>query len=453
MPESSSRSPLGGVDLKRSILGALLKVAWPVALSTLLTQLMVLVDAFWIGRLQTTGALAAVGISGAVYAVLIAAAQLAIAPTMAYVARYTGEGNRALARGVLFHTLLISLVLSVTLAAVGVPLSLSILKLFGASADVAVQGAPYLRILFLILPFAFMGSVCFTALQATGDTLSPLLISVGANVVNLVLDPLLILGIAGFPRLGILGAGIATGIATFLNLGIALLIVNRKRLLSFARVRMKVVGNFLKIGFFAMIQLLTRPLTGLIMFYIVGLSGVIAQDAFTVGMRIIGLVFIFLTGTSIATQALVGQALGARSPQTARRIVGTAALWGSLLQVVLSLLIFTFASELVSLFSPGNVEVIAIGTRYLRIISPFLLASPAAMSLSGAQYGAGRTLGPAAAAVAANWLIKLPLAYLLSQTAGLGSDGVWIAIGVSVIVETLVTGGFYASGRWLKGTK
>jgi Na+-driven multidrug efflux pump len=70
------------------------------------------------------------------------------------------------------------------------------------------------------------------------------------------------------------------------------------------------------------------------------------------------------------------------------------------------------------------------------------------MTWAGAQYGAGKTIGPAMAAVAANWIVKLPLAYVLSQIAGMGSTGVWLAIGASVVVEAAINGAYFASGGW-----
>lgn len=451
MSRSPSEEPLGAVDYKKSVVGAIIKVAWPVALSTLLTQLMVVVDIFWIGRLRVEGVLAAVGVAGSVYAVLIAIAQLAIAPTMAFVARYTGEDNRRLAQGALFHSMMIALVLSVVLSLAGIPFCAHLLRLFGATEQVVLVGTQYLQILFIILPFTYLGVVGFTALQATGDTLSPLIISIITNVINLVLDPILILGLLRFPRLGVVGAGIATGVATVINLIAALVVLNRKRLLVVVSLRLKVVGRFLKVGLFGMIQVITRPLTGLVMFYIVGLSGIQAQDAFSVGVRIIGTLFVFLTGLGIATQSLVGQSLGAGTSATARRVVRTSALYGTLLQILVSTLLFVGANWIIRAFSPGSEEVIGIGTRYLRILAPFLVIAPFSMAWSGAQYGAGRTLGPAIAALAANLVVKLPLAYVLSQVLGMDTNGVWLAIGASVVVETAVTGLFFASGRWKRG--
>jgi len=450
-PLRSRDKPLSVVNLKDAGLGTIIFVAWPVALSTLLTQLMTIVDAFWIGRLGVL-ALAAVGVAGSVFGVLVALSQLVNAPAMAFVARFAGANDRPQAQAALFYGLLLAVSLGVVLALVGIPLSRPIMGLFGANPEVMQVGAPYLMVLFFILPFVYLSACSFTAMQATGDTLTPLLVSAGANVINLLLDPLLIFGWLGFPRLGVLGAGIATAIATLFNVIVALVILNRRGLLGVVPPRLAILVRFLKIGFFAMIQGITRPLTGMVMFYIVGLSGVVAQAAFTVGLRIIGIPFIFITGLTVATQSLVGQYLGARKPLAASRIVRLSGLSGFLLQVILSTLLFLAAGWLVGVFVPGQDEVIRIGSDYLQILAPFLLLLPFSMVWAGAQYGAGRTLGPALAAVAANWIVKLPLAYLLSRIVGMDTTGVWLAIGASVVVETAVNGGYFASGKWKKGT-
>ncbi|MBD3286402.1 MATE family efflux transporter [candidate division WOR-3 bacterium] len=452
MPEPSLKPPPGTKNAASSILGTLLRLAWPVVLTTLLTQLMLLADAFWIGRLQIQGALAAIGISGAVYGVLMTVAQLITTPAVAYVGRYTGEGNSTLARGALFHSIIICLILSVVLSVVGLFSSTYILQGLSASPEIAILGEPYLKILFLILPFAWLGTLGLTVIQSTGDYKRPLVVLIFSIAVNLILDPILILGLLGFPRLGTLGAGIATGIATLFNLMGAFLILNRKRLLGISALRWKVVANFLKVGFGSMICVVIWPVSVLVVFYIVGLSegavGTAAQDAFTVGTRIIAVFYAFLTGLSTATQALIRRSLAARSVQTARRVTTTAALWGTVFQILLSFLAFTFAAEIISVFSPGSKDAVTIGTQYLKIIAPFLLAAPISAAFKGALFGAGKVLGPTIASVAGNLAVKIPLTLILSLVADLGPTGVWLAIGISLVIEALLSGIGYFSGKW-----
>ncbi|MQY71282.1 hypothetical protein GH141_05070 [bacterium] len=150
MPPTRSRDkPLSVVNLKNAGLGTIIVVAWPVALSTLLTQLMIIVDAFWIGRLGSV-ALAAVGVAGSVFWVLVALSQLTNAGTMAFVARFAGANDRSQAQAALFHGLLLAVFLGVILVLAGVPLSRPILALFGASPEVMQVGTPYLAQSFLL---------------------------------------------------------------------------------------------------------------------------------------------------------------------------------------------------------------------------------------------------------------------------------------------------------------
>ncbi len=436
-----------GAGNSRTGFSNILKIAWPVALSAFLSELMTIVDALWVGRLGSQ-ALAAVGVSGSVFGVLIALSQLSNAGIMAFVARFTGSGDRARVQASLFHGILIALALGIILAIAGIPLSRSILTVLGSSKEVVNAGTPYLIVLFSILPIVYTSIAIYTALQATGDTVSPLIVSFLANVLNLVLDPLFIFGWLGFPKLGVLGAGVATAIASLLGLVLAMLIISRRRLVAFVTPRLGFISSFLKIGFFAMIQGITRPITGMLMFSIAALFGVTAQAAFTVGLRIIGIPFIFLAGLSIATQALVGQSLGASDSKGAERVVRFSYLAG--IQVILSTLVFVGARWLVGIFSPGQPEVIEMGSKYLQVMAPFLLLAPFAHIWAAAQYGAGYTVGPALSSVLANWVVKLPAAILLSTVVGLESTGIWLAIGISVVVETAVNGIYYATGRWKK---
>lgn len=441
---------MSAVNLKKGGSTLIYKVAWPVALSALLAQFMTIVDAFWVGRLGPT-ALAAVGTAGSVFGVLIAFGQIVNAPVMAFVARFAGREDRFQVQAALFHGLLLAIILGLVIAASGIPSSPHLLRFLAADAEVATAGTGYLIILFIVMPFAYISGVLYTSIQATGDTLSPLLVSFVANIINLVLDPLLIFGWLGMPRLGVAGAGVATGIATLAGAVMAFVIVWRRDLLRMSIPNIILAGKFIKIGFFAMIQGITRPLTGTLMFFIAGLSGKVVQAAFTVGLRIIGIPFIFITGLTVATQSLVGQYLGVGNPDGAVQVVRRSSWSGFVLQIVLSALIFVNASWLVGLFSPGQDEIIRFGSSYLMVMAPFLLLLPFSMSFAGAQYGAGRTIGPAVASVAANWITKLPLAYVLSQHTKLGPAGIWLAIGISVVIETGVNVIYYAQGKWKKG--
>ncbi len=446
-PYPNDGGKLASLDTSNINFRILLKLAWPVAFSVLLAQLPVVVDIFWIGKLSSAE-LASAGVCASIFSVAIAISQLLSAGVMAFVARYAGANERDKVQGAIFHGLFIALVMSAVLTAFGFLLSQPLLFALSATQNVAYAGLGYLRILFFALPFIYLSAVTNTALNATGDTFSPMLVALGVNLLNLLLDPLFIFGWLGFPKLGIVGAGAATLFAWIFNLVISLFILNKKRLFAFVPLSIRFIWAFLKVGFFAMIQGITRPVTGMIMMLIVGFSGQFAQAAFGVGLRIISISFIFVNGLTIATQALVGQSLGARNEKAALKTVRLSILSALIVQSIFALLFFVAAAWIMGIFSPGKVEVITIGAQYLRVLAPFMLIMPFGSAWSGAQYGAGKTKGPAMAALVANLLVKLPLAFILSRLTPMDTSGVWLAIGISVAVEVVITGIFYLKGNW-----
>jgi putative MATE family efflux protein len=273
-------------------------------------------------------------------------------------------------------------------------------------------------------------------------------VSLAANAVNLMLDPLLILGWLHFPRLGVQGAAIATATSQVFGAVALGLILGRRGLLRFdLRFRLVAFRRLLAIGAPASLQAITRPLTGMLMFRIVASFGSPAIAAFGVGLRILNIMYIYLNGFGIACQSLVGQNLGARQPDVARRVAARVQVIATALQLAVLSVLFGFAPQIIRIFN-ADPEIVRFGTSYLRVLAPFLVLLGISTAWSGSQYGAGATRPTMIAAILANWLVKLPLAYMLSRVTWLSLTGVWLGIGVSVVVETVVLGIFYFRGNW-----
>jgi Na+-driven multidrug efflux pump len=117
------------------------------------------------------------------------------------------------------------------------------------------------------------------------------------------------------------------------------------------------------------------------------------------------------------------------------------------LQLLVLTVLFILAPQVIRIFN-ADPAIIWFGTSYLRVLAPFLVLLGISTAWSGSQYGAGATRPTMIAAVLANWLVKLPLAYILSRVTSLNLTGVWLGIGVSIVVETAVLGIFYFRGDW-----
>jgi len=416
-------------------------------LSSVLFTFQTTVNMFWVGRLGATE-LAAVALAGSVLGVFQTLAGMVSAGTLASCARFSGADDRSGIQESLFHSLLLGLLIAVVLALPGALLSNPLLRLFGAEPGVVAAGTPFLTLLLAFLPAYFVSVIFSSVFQALGDTRTPMWVALGVNLVNLVLDPLLILGWLHLPRLGVTGAAIATVFSQVCGALALGLILNRRGLVRFdLRIRAQALRALLGIGVPASLQAITRPLTGMLMFRIVASFGSPAIAAFGVGLRILNIMYIYLNGFGAATQSLVGQNLGAGRPDVARAVAARVQVIASALQLLVLSVLFALAPQVIRIFNTDP-AIVRFGTSYLRLLAPFLVLLGISTAWSGSQYGAGATRPTMIAAVLANWLVKLPLAYILSRVTSLNLTGVWLGIGVSVVVETLVLGIFYFRGGW-----
>jgi putative MATE family efflux protein len=277
-----------------------------------------------------------------------------------------------------------------------------------------------------------------------------MLISLATNVVNLALDPVLIFGWLGMPRMAAAGAAWATVISQSGGLVAMAVILHRRGLLTFSGpLHSRAVRTMLDIGVPAGFQGVTRPLTGMLMFGIATRFGTEATAAFGIGLRILGVIFIYLGGLASAGQTLVGQSLGQGKPELARNVAQRLIFIAMLLQFAVMPLLFLFAAPLVAVFN-ANPDVVRFGSQYLRVLSPMLLVLGLSTGWESAQRGAGATRIPMVAALVSNWGIKIPAALVFAGLLGYGVTGIWFGIGVSIVVEAGILAIGYYRGGWLR---
>ena len=182
---------------------------------------MSIVDTYFVGQLGTLP-LAAMSFSFPVIFFVGGISTGLSTAASSVVSRSVGRGDRSEARRVTTHTLMLALGLVVSLLVLGFPFMRSLFRLLGATDEAMPLIVDYMTIwlfgmLFFVVPV--LGSATF---RARGDAKTPMFIMMGATVINLGLDPVLIFGLGPVPHLGIEGAAIATavsrGIATVVTL-------------------------------------------------------------------------------------------------------------------------------------------------------------------------------------------------------------------------------------------
>jgi putative MATE family efflux protein len=191
-----------------SLSKGLVTLAVPMLASSLLQSLQMLIDLFWVGKLGSDS-VAALAMSGTILMTLFPVIMGMSTGTVALVSRFTGAGRYDEAADAAGQTLLLAILLGLVSGLVGGFLAKDFLSWLGAKDEVAHLGAQYLRIYFMgssAMYILVMGSSIF---QGAGNTTVPMFAMMLATLLNMVLDPLLIYGLVGFPRLGVRGAATA----------------------------------------------------------------------------------------------------------------------------------------------------------------------------------------------------------------------------------------------------
>jgi len=302
-----------------------------------------------------------------------------------------------------------------------------------------------------LIALAFMFNSIFAA---SGDTRTPFLIMLLSLLLNAVLDPLLIFGLAGFPELGIAGASWATIIAR----GLWILLAFRRLTSSRSHIRLRTHGRLgLDVNDILTTVRIGAPkaLTGslfsgvyIALTRITSAFGTPNIAALRIGHIYEGMSFLSALGFSIAASTLVGQNLGAGQPRRAAKAAWTSAGIVASFTAAVGLVFYLFPDQLGSVFSrDGNV--ISAAALYLTILAlsqPFMGVE---IVLEGSFAGAGNTVPPMIVQLPLT-LMRYPVAYVLAFHTNLGVAGVWWAISGSSVLKCVALAWWFGRGRWAK---
>ena len=200
----------------------------PMLLGNLLQALYNTVDSIWVGQFLGPEALGAVSVSGPVIMVLVSSLMgLTMAATV-LVAQYWGAKRYEMVTRTINNTLLLLSVISVVLTVLGIRFNQAKLRLINTPEEILPLASSYLNIFLLGLFFMFGYNVISAILRGLGDSITPLKFLALATVINIILDPLMILGIGPFPRMEVAGAALATTLAQGISFIAAAWYLNRQ---------------------------------------------------------------------------------------------------------------------------------------------------------------------------------------------------------------------------------
>ncbi|HBN09096.1 MAG TPA: MATE family efflux transporter [Cyanobacteria bacterium UBA8530] len=431
----------------------LLAFALPMLVGNLLSTGYSIINTLWVGNILGGNAVGATAVSFPIIFILIALASGATMATSILVSQYYGAKDFSMVRKVVNNSYFISLVLSVILTVGGFLFGDSLLRLVGTPPEIFADASGYLRILVAGILFFYVYFLLTSILRGIGDTMTPLIFLTASTLLNAILDPLLIMGIGPFPKLGLNGAALASLISQIAAVLLGLYYINKKYPIlglhpSELRFDKQIVWLILKIGFPSMIQQSLVGIGAAVVTRFVNGFGATAIAAFGAASRIDSLAMMPTMSMAMAASAITGQNLGARKPERIKSIFK----WGIILNLLITSLITILAlciPELILSAFVHDKAIISIGATYLRIIGPSYLLFAVMFVTNGIINGSGHTTVTMFITLAALWFLRVPLAAFLSRTS-LGLTGIWLAMLLGFAFGTLMSLAYYYSGKWKK---
>lgn len=447
---------------RQALATTLFWLALPVLGEQFLASAVGLVDTFIAGRISRAATIA-VGLASYVNWFAMLLSHFVTAGTYALVARRWGAADRDGAERVTVESLRLAALAGFALGGsfyMAAPAFASLQGLHGSTHATTVQ---YLRITAFGQPFITLFLVAASALRASGDMKTPMLVNVAANVVNAAASWLLAFGIPGvFTGLGVRGIALGTVLArtTGAILLLALMVTGLVQL----RIRNwrspvdgLLVRGILKIGMPAAAEGVVMWTGQMAFLTLIGhlASGDLGEAyyaAHVVGIRIESLTYLPAVAWGAAGATLVGQFLGAAMPDRARRAGHTAALQGAILGTICGFTYYIGADALYRLMhrDPLVWEVGVPAFRMLAFFQPLLVA---AIVYVGCLRGAGETRTPLAITTAGVVGVRLPVAYAGGILMRRGLIGAWYGMCTDIAIRALLAFLAFSRGRWTRALK
>jgi putative MATE family efflux protein len=441
-----------GRDMTRgSIPRHMILFSLPMLAGNLIQNAYSIVNAVWVGKGLGEVDLAAVTVSMPILFMLTPIAIGLTNGTSVLIAQFAGARNWESVRKVVQTSASLQIIVSASILVVGELMTPFIMRAMGTPSSAYPLAVSYMRIFLCGTPCVFGTFLVASMLRGIGDSKTPVYFQAGSLLLNAILDPLLIFGWFGFPKLGLNGAATASVAAQVAGLVATLVYLYRKDHLVapdwlHLRIDRHTLGLINKIGLPTVVQQSLVSIGAAFVLSYVNAYGENATAAYGAGMRIDQIAFLPAMTLNVSVSTLVGQNIGAGRLDRVKHIFRWGIVLAGGMTSIVALVAFAFPQVVLKMFLNDPVP-IGIGVGYLRCVAFAYMFFSAMFVGNGVLNGSGHTLVSTIGTLVSLWIVRVPLAGYLSHHLH-RVDGVWYAILISSFVSMLISLSFYYSGIW-----
>lgn len=452
----------GDPSMKMTI-ATIITLALPAIIEQMMITMVQYVDTAMVGSLGSN-ATAAVGLTASTTWLIGGILNAAAIGFSVQVAQLIGAGKLDRARSVIGQSVQFIFIFGGMIGIIAFAVSYPLPMLLGADKAIRGDASLYFRIIACSVPFNFCSLMLSSIIRCSGDTRTPMILNMSINVINVILNFLFIyptreLSLFGYDftmfgaGMGVAGAAFGSFLSLFSVSVMFLLVLYCKRsdirikFGRFYRFEKGVLISAWKLGLPVALERSLTCIAQIIITSIITSVGTVAVAANHLAVTAESLSYMPAYGLSAAGTAMVGQAMGAKRLDLAKKFSRITTYIGVIIMTVGGVLLYILAPDLIRIFS-NEAEVISLGTSVLRIVAFAEPCFAMAIVITGILRGAGDTKAPFLISLATMWGIRITISLLLSKPLGL--VGIWLAMAIELCARGILFMIRLYRNKWLE---
>lgn len=417
----------------------IISMSLPAMFSMIVQSLYNIVDSIFVSQIGEE-ALTALSLAFPVQLLMISVAVGTGVGVNSLVSRRLGEGRRDEASNAATHGLVLAFLSWITFALLGFFLTKPFFQSFSSNPTVVSMGCDYVYVVTIFSFGIFIQIALEKTLQATGNMIYPMLFQLTGAITNIILDPIMIFGLLGFPKLGVRGAAIATVIGQVFAMTLSLYVIFKKNhevhiTLKNFKFHGKTIKDIYQVGLPAIImQSIMSVLVG-------GLNAILttfseaAVAVLGVYYKLQSFIFMPVFGLTQGVMPIMGYNYGARNKKRLTDTLKIGVVIAMIIMTIGTLIFMLIPDKLLMIFN-ASAQMQSIGVPALRIISLCFIAAAIGILFSTLFQAVGNGIYSLLISILRQLVVILPAAYLLSR---IGLNYVWYAFPIAEVVSFIVS--------------